>query len=192
MPVLATQRHSFRKMAMNWSPLFTGAIGGILVSLAGYALACSRPKLDERSGRAVVTYSAMVRMLGVLLALLLLLATAYVAWTQPQDYDVQVLLGGFTVFGGGYILLEFFGVRIEFDSKSVHRFAPWHRPRVIGWSEVVRVSYAPWASWHVLHSSGARIRVPDWMSGAKQVVQYARQRAEANKSMQPTREDVRG
>lgn len=167
---------------MSWSPLISGAIGGILVSLVGYALARSRPKLDNRSGRAVVAYSSLVRMLGVLLALLLLLATAYVVWTQPKDYGVQLLLGAFAVFGGGFILLEFFGVRIEFDSTSVHRFAPWHRHRVIGWSEVVRVTYSPWASWHVLHGPRGKIRVPDWMSGANQVVQHARRHAEANKS----------
>jgi hypothetical protein len=177
---------------MDWSPILSGAIGGILVTLAGYALARARLKVDLLSGRAVVSYSVTVRVFGIVLTLLLAAATAYVIWKQPDDYDVQLFLGGFLVVGGGYLLLEFFGVRIDFNSESVRRFAPWHRPRVASWSEVARVTYSASLSWHVLHTSSGKIRVPDWMAGSRELVEYARRRVAANKSMQPTRDDVSG
>lgn len=177
---------------MNWVPILSGAIGGILVTLAGYALARARPKVDRQSGRTIVSYSAAVRVIGVVLTLFFAFATTYVVWKQPDDHDVQLLLGGMFVVGGGYLLLEFFGVRIEFNSESVRRFAPWHRPRVASWSEVARVTYSPSASWHVLHTSSGKIRVPDWMAGSREFVEYARRRVEANRSIQPTREDARG
>ena len=169
----------------NWSPILSGALAGLIVTLVGYALMRSRPKVDAQSGRSVASYSSFVRTFGIALTLMLALGTAYTVWTQPDDRDVHWFLGAFTVLGGGCLLLEFFGVRIEFDSESIQRFAPWHRPRIAAWSEVERVTYSSWASWHVLHTASGKIRVPDWISGAGELVAYARRRAEANNSNRP-------
>lgn len=177
---------------MHWSPILSGAIGGILVTLAGYTLARRRPSVDPVSRQTIVSYGVAVQVIGVALTLLLALATTYVLWKQPEDYDVHLLLGGFCVVGGGFLLLEFFGVRIEFNSETVRRFAPWHRPKVASWDQVAKVTYSPSASWHVLHTSSGKIRVPDWMAGSRELVEYARRRVEANKSIQPTCEDARG
>jgi hypothetical protein len=177
---------------MNWSPILSGAIGGILVTLAGYVLTRRGPRVDPLSRQTIVCYGVAVQVLGVVLTLLLAAATIFVIWKQPDDYHVHLLLGAFCVVGGSFLLLEFFGVRIEFDSESVRRFAPWHRPKMASWDQVARVTYSASASWHVLHTSSGKIRVPDWMAGSRELVEYARRRAEANKSIQPTCEDARG
>jgi len=142
----------------------------------------NRPaKISSRTGRRRVYYSAALRVLAIVLASTLVLATIHVATKQPDDIALQVVMGLFTLIAGGYLIVESHFASIEFDDIEIHVVSPWGRSRVTSWKDIEAVREGVFTSTNSIRTRvGGRIFVDNLMSGSGEFLERCKWQVRRN------------
>ena len=123
------------------------------VSLVTWLLARAvRPGARVDGGASVLEYGRAFKILGACSwALIVLLVVA--AIDDPSQRRLAVFGLPIFVMIALYLCLEYFKVRVTFDSTGIRTVSPWRGPRSIPWEAVTRVSFSTWAQWYVIETT---------------------------------------
>ncbi len=149
----------------------TAVISGLIGAVAATFLASyfsNRPaQISYRTGRRRLYYSVALRALAIALGSILILATFHVMTQQPDDVLLHLVMGLFTLFAGGYLIVETNFASIEFDDTEIQVNSPWGRSKVTYWNEIESVREGIFTSTNSIRTrTGGRILVDNVMSGS--------------------------
>ncbi|MBB5032829.1 hypothetical protein [Prosthecobacter vanneervenii] len=108
-----------------------------------------------------------------LLAALFLAAIAVLSCfaEKTEDQWSGLLAGGFAALGGAAFCVDCFCRRLVYDEHQILCFSAWGSDQHALWEEVREVSYSPLCQWFVIHAGKRKIRIYEFMDGAREFVE---------------------
>ncbi len=150
----------------------------IIVPLVlGWLLRGSSSGTQKQSGISWLVYGK--RMKGFALLFSGLVAALVVLWFIVEPKDKMPVLGMIAMFGGLTLplFLEFFFVRIGYDSKEIYCHSIWRPNREIDWTEVESATFSESLQWWVISTKNSgKIRVHVYISGLTELLRELQNR----------------
>lgn len=148
------------------NPVVAGAVAAAIV--LPLILRTVRSATREVDGELILEYARPMKLLvGIFWACWLGFAVAAL-FAPPKDRIMAL-----TVVAGFLLLvvplhMEFFKVRIAFDSNGINTRSPWRAARSIPWSVVERAWFSQAMQWYVVQTKElGRIRLHVYLSGVQ-------------------------
>lgn len=158
------------------SPFIVALFVSLLsVAIIGFVVTGSKARVTNDSDAAIAEYGAPLRILSIFVVVLLASLAVLVSVRSPGSADVVIFLVLMAIFVGGYLVLDTYRTRIEFDKESFSVRPALQRERRYSWSEVSDLEYSGTWMWYVVTTDdGKRFRVHNWLSGGELFVDFVR------------------
>jgi hypothetical protein len=122
-----------------------------------------RPEALEAEGQHVLSYGRPAKAIAIVVSLCWVGFFVAAIFAPTEDRVIGAALMLLLILP---LPLEFFGVRIAFDESGIRTRSPWRPKRMIPWSAVTWVWYAPMSQWYVVETTGfGHLRLHDGLSG---------------------------
>jgi len=120
----------------------SGLASAATVFVLSYLLRSVKGQARKEGETSVVEYGRPMKLLVVFFWLLVAIGGAAALFAPKEDRWIAA-----TVMGSFFCLvlilhLEFFRVRIAYDTGGIRAQSPWRSSRVIGWEEIKAVSFS--------------------------------------------------
>lgn len=147
------------------------AVAGILTTIviAYLAQIGRRPaRIDPLTNARVLLYSRTLRFF-VAFNFLIFSACVFgslVSGLPPVKMILATSFMGACAFWFGLMLVETWGIRVEFTDRSITGHSPWHLPRTIEWMDVIEVRYSQfWDGFLIRGGCGETIHASRFLVG---------------------------
>ena len=118
-------------------------------------------------------YGMVLKGIAVFLAwLVVLFAKLWFEATDPEEREINAWLTIAIFIFDVPLIIEFFFVRIGYDSHNIYCKSGWRSNRVVAWREVKSCTYSPLNKWWVVETENqGLIRAHEFLSGRDQFIE---------------------